>query len=248
MAYRIRIKELRHILASELIPNPKNWRTHPKAQREAVKGILSEIGYADALIARETPAGIELLDGHLRAETTPDQKVPVLILDLNDEEADKLLATLDPLAGMAIQDDEALRSLLTDIQFETDILGDLMQELSSEMPDALAEWQNMPEFAQPDATAWKSIPIHFNSLEDLQKFAELIGQPITEQTRSLWFPPAEIQPRKSRRFIVPEDPPLVSQIDVRGIKAMVRADTSDEFIVGEVMDGTHSLSSEGAQE
>ncbi len=42
-----------------------------------------------------------LMDGHLRAETTADQLVPVLVLDANEAEANKLLATLDPLAGMA---------------------------------------------------------------------------------------------------------------------------------------------------
>ena len=133
---RIRIKELRFIEAKDLKPNPKNWRTHPKVQREAMKGILEEIGYADALIARDTPSGIELLDGHLRVETTPDQKVPVLILDLDDDEADKLLAALDPLAGMAVQDDEALSRLLEGIHWESGILGELLQELSGPpMPD-----------------------------------------------------------------------------------------------------------------
>jgi len=36
--------------------------------------------YAAALIARETADGkLELIDGHLRAETTPDTVVPVLV-------------------------------------------------------------------------------------------------------------------------------------------------------------------------
>ncbi len=70
---RDRIKELRRVKASELVPNEKNWRRHPKAQADALRGVLAEIGYADALIARETPEGLKLIDGHLRAETTPDQ-------------------------------------------------------------------------------------------------------------------------------------------------------------------------------
>src|SRR5579872_2634795 len=102
MKIRDRIKELRRVPAKDLRPNTKNWRTHPKAQREALQGILAEVGYAGALIARELPDGsLELIDGHLRAETTPDQLVPVLVLDVTKEEADKLLASLDPLAAMA---------------------------------------------------------------------------------------------------------------------------------------------------
>src|SRR5262245_6791023 len=52
MNIRDRITELRRVKASELRPNPKNWRTHPDAQRNALRGVLSEIGYADALLTR----------------------------------------------------------------------------------------------------------------------------------------------------------------------------------------------------
>jgi hypothetical protein len=92
MEIRDRIKELRRVKAKDLTPNPKNWRVHPKAQAAALRGLLSEIGYADALLARELPDGrLQLIDGHLRAETTPNAMVPVLILDVTDSEADKIL-------------------------------------------------------------------------------------------------------------------------------------------------------------
>src|SRR5258706_4657375 len=108
---RDRITELRRVKASELLPNPRNWRRDPRGQAVALQGILAEVGYADALLARETPDGLMLIDGHLRAETTPDQDVPVLVLDVTEAEADKILLTLDPLAGLATVDDGNLRSL-----------------------------------------------------------------------------------------------------------------------------------------
>ena len=76
MKIRDRIVALRRVPARELLPDPRNWRTHPKAQREALKGVLAEIGYAGALLARETERGLMLIDGHLRAEVTPDTDVP----------------------------------------------------------------------------------------------------------------------------------------------------------------------------
>lgn len=107
MKIKDRIKELRRVKAKDLIPNSKNWRVHPKTQAAALRGLLSEIGYADALLARELPDGrLQLIDGHLRAETTPNATVPVLILDVTDSEADKILLTLDPLAAMAEADTE----------------------------------------------------------------------------------------------------------------------------------------------
>ena len=57
MKIRNRIRELRTVKAAELTPNPKNWRMHPKAQQDALRGILAEVGYADALLARELPDG-----------------------------------------------------------------------------------------------------------------------------------------------------------------------------------------------
>lgn len=102
MRVRDRVKELRRVRASELRPNPKNWRLHPTAQHDALRGILAEVGYVDALLAREAEDGsLELIDGHLRAETTPETEVPVLILDVTEAEADKILATFDVLPGMA---------------------------------------------------------------------------------------------------------------------------------------------------
>jgi hypothetical protein len=41
--------------------------------------------------------------------------LPVLVLDVNEEEADKLLATLDPLAAMALRDDAKLKALLSNV-------------------------------------------------------------------------------------------------------------------------------------
>jgi len=69
MQIRDRIKELRRVKASDLLPNPKNWRTHPVAQQDGLRTMLAKVGYADAVIARETPDGLMLIDGHLRAET-----------------------------------------------------------------------------------------------------------------------------------------------------------------------------------
>jgi ParB-like chromosome segregation protein Spo0J len=128
---RDRIKELKRVKASDLIPNPKNWRTHPVAQQDALKGVLAEVGYADALLARETPDGLMLVDGHLRAETTPDMDVPVLVLDIDEAESDLMLATLDPLAAMAGRDEERLSELLATVTSDNDTVNALLQTLAN---------------------------------------------------------------------------------------------------------------------
>lgn len=130
---RDRIVEFRRVRASELYPSPKNWRTHPKPQQDALRGILAEIGYADALLARTLPDGrLELVDGHLRAETTPDQEVPVLVLDLDETEAAKLLLSLDPLAAMAEANQDALGKLLAAAETENAALQAMYDQLAAD--------------------------------------------------------------------------------------------------------------------
>ncbi|MCH7719015.1 MAG: DNA modification methylase, partial [Chloroflexi bacterium] len=148
-AIRDRVKELRRVRAGDLIPNPKNWRRHPERQRAALEGVLADIGYADVLLARETPDGLMLIDGHLRAETTPDIEVPVIILDVDEAEADKLLATLDPLAGLAEQDDGMLADLLRTLETPSEALQGLLDELGKSTglmePEALTDPDAVPD-------------------------------------------------------------------------------------------------------
>jgi DNA modification methylase len=153
MKVRDRIKELRRVRAGDLIPNPKNWRTHPSAQADALRGLLAEIGYADALLVRETPSGLMLVDGHLRAEMTPDAEVPVLVLDVDEAEADKLLATLDPLAGMAGADADLLGELLASVQTESEAVAALLKGLAEQHPlpptEGLTDDDAVPEAPEP---------------------------------------------------------------------------------------------------
>jgi hypothetical protein len=130
---RDRIKELRRVRAGDLAPNPRNWRQHPQAQVDALRGVLTEIGYADALLARALPDGtLELVDGHARQALDPEQIVPVLVLDLTENEAAKLMTVLDPLAGMAEANEAALALLLTEIETDSDALQALLDGLAEQ--------------------------------------------------------------------------------------------------------------------
>jgi hypothetical protein len=55
-SFRDRIVELRRVRASELKEHPRNWRKHPRRQREALRAMLAEVGFADALIAASRTA------------------------------------------------------------------------------------------------------------------------------------------------------------------------------------------------
>jgi len=133
MKIRDRIKEFRRVPAGELRPNPANWRTHPEAQQNALRGVLAEVGIAAAVIARELPDGtLELIDGHLRTDVLPGEEIPTLILDVNEAEAAKLLATFDPLGKMAAADPAKLDALLREVETGSEALSELLAELAAE--------------------------------------------------------------------------------------------------------------------
>lgn len=146
MQIRDRIRELRRVPARELRPHPKNWRTHSDRQRDVLRGMLAEVGYADALLARELPDGsLELIDGHLRAETTPELLVPVLVLDVDEAEAAKLLATLDPLANLAGADRGLLAEILAETTTDNAAVQTLWDELLAATETELPPVESLPD-------------------------------------------------------------------------------------------------------
>lgn len=139
-----RVKSLRRVKASDLRANPANFRRHPDEQRAALGGILSEVGFAGAVLARELPDGsLEILDGHCRVEEAGDQKVPVLVLDLDEEESNLLLASYDAIGAMATIDYAALDALVAELEPKAEALAELLASLTNS-PALLDELGNNP--------------------------------------------------------------------------------------------------------
>jgi ParB-like chromosome segregation protein Spo0J len=130
---RMRVIEMVRVPASRLRPHPDNWKAHPDGQRLALRAMLRELGFADVLLGRHmTDGGIEIVDGHLRREEMGEQEVPVVILDLNDDETRKLLITLDPLAAMSEADPGDLRALLDQVQTTDQEVAELLTKIAEQ--------------------------------------------------------------------------------------------------------------------
>jgi len=73
-----------------------------------------------------------LIDGHLRrkvAQMQGAETLPVLVGRWTPEQEAKILATLDPIAGLATADPVALRSVLDDVQTATQEVADMLTRL-----------------------------------------------------------------------------------------------------------------------
>jgi hypothetical protein len=182
---RDRIVELRRVPAKELAANPRNWRKHPPIQQQALRSILDKVGMAGALLARETPDGLELIDGHLRKELLGQDTLPVLVLDVDEDEAKLLLATLDPLGAMATVDEAALLSLLEEVVIPDEDLERMLGELQR---DPRSEWEGMPGYENEDRTSPFQTVVHFATEEDMHEFFESIGH---SKSFSFWWPESD---------------------------------------------------------
>ena len=157
-----RIKQHRKVRVADLVPHELNPRVHNDDQREALRAMIEEIGYARSVLAYETRCTschgkgfteqdedlggksrqtclachgkkhrLKLIDGHLRqSELDPDDEIDVEVLDVNDEEARKLLLSIDPLAALADYDEKTVNALREVTQTENDTLKALWANLA----------------------------------------------------------------------------------------------------------------------
>lgn len=163
MNWRDRVKEFRRVPASELKANPKNWREHPPEQQRAMQGILEEVGIAGALLARETPDGLELIDGHLRTEMDEGTEWPVLVLDVDENEADVLLASVDPIGALAKENTQKLEELLRGLFVENETLAEMLATVSEPDYDVLDDAEVEAQLKEMTGDAKRALLIEFEN-------------------------------------------------------------------------------------
>ena len=180
---------------SDLQPWERNPRQINETQAERLKESFEDFGQVETIAIGP---GDEVYNGHQRLNVLMkqhggDYEIECRQSDraLTEKEREKLTVFLhkgaagewdwDILANEFEMDD------LLDWGFEKYELG-----IPGEDIDYDKEWEGMPEFEQEDLTSMKSIIVHFANQGDIDTFSELVEQKITEKTRSIWFPKAEI--------------------------------------------------------
>jgi DNA modification methylase len=145
--WRNRITGAGAVAPADLIANPANWRTHPGAQRDALRGSLSSVGWVQQILINARTGFV--VDGHARVEEAlarGEPTVPVLYVDLSPEEEALVLATLDPIAAMAVPDADRLAALLAEITVDDAGLAALLRDLGGSEPKAgLTDPDDVPD-------------------------------------------------------------------------------------------------------
>ena len=129
--WRSRILGMEDVAPDQLLAHPSNWRTHPARQRDALRGSLDTVGWVQNVIVSRTTGHV--VDGHARVEeaiSRGEPTVPVVYVDLTEQEEALVLATLDPIGAMAEQSTERLTALLAEVSVDDAGLRRLLADLA----------------------------------------------------------------------------------------------------------------------
>jgi len=183
---------------SKLLRYPNNAREHSDSQVEQIAKSIKEFGFVNPVLV---DADGVLIAGHgrlLSAQTLKMKEVPVIQLGhLTEAQAKALRLADNQLALNSSWNAELLSIELRDLKlanYDLQLLGFEQHTLDwftggGSMVDANGEWVGMPEFTQEDKTAFRTLRIHFLRQEDVDAFARLVNQKVTDNTKFLWFPP-----------------------------------------------------------
>lgn len=173
--------------------HPRNWRLHPPEQERALSGVLNGVGVVGRVIKNARTG--RLIDGHLRvalAVREGVESVPVEYVDLSEEEEALVLATFDPIAGMARADRAQLDALLAEAREsgaaaeEPDVSALLDSVGEGRAADGGSEAEDGSGDAEPDApgvtdaggSSWVRFEVVMTA-EDHEAYAEaraLVGR------------------------------------------------------------------------
>ena len=130
----------------QIMFNPRNWRIHPLSQQDALKGVLEEVGWVQQVIVNKRTGN--LIDGHLRCQLAAREgatTIPVVYVDVSEEEEALVLATLDPIGAMAATDKQKLDELFADIQSENENVRKMMDDIAAKERLAYGESGNVEQ-------------------------------------------------------------------------------------------------------
>lgn len=133
----------------EIKGHVKNWRKHPQAQRDALEGVLKEVGWVQEVIVNKRTGS--LVDGHLRVSLALQRKektIPVKYVELSEAEEALVLATIDPISAMAETDAMTLDNLLRDVSTGDAAVQQLLADIAEKADLYDIEPIEMPEIAQ----------------------------------------------------------------------------------------------------
>lgn len=115
-----------------LIENPSNFRLHDDHQRAVMRTAIDRIGFINSVVVNKTTGRI--INGHMRvneAISSGQPTIPVVWVELSEQEEAAALATFDPISELA--------------EVDSVIFGNLLREITADDADVAAVMEVVAE-------------------------------------------------------------------------------------------------------
>ena len=119
-----------------LLANPKNARVHPTYQKDTLRSLLNEVGWVQSVIVNRRTNFV--IDGHARIEVAlanNEISIPVVYVDLNENEENMILGALDSIGALATYNQQAAKSLIENIITDDENIKKLLQSILEQQTD-----------------------------------------------------------------------------------------------------------------
>lgn len=212
---QIKCKGADALYIDQIEPFQGNLKDLSEENYKKLKKEILELGFSEPVSVWAHNNKFLLLNGHqrhrallqMKKEGFEIPKIPVSFVEAKDiKEAKKKVLALTSQYGEITK--QGLYEFMNEAEISMPELSDSFRfpEINLDVfkleffdngevvEDLKKEWAGMPEFDHEDETAFKTLKIHFQDLKGIEDFSKLIGQPLTKDTRSVWYPEKEIKP------------------------------------------------------
>lgn len=113
-------------------PSPFNWREHPAYQLLTLSGVIEELGWIQSVVINQTTG--RLIDGHARVDLAykhGEASIPVVLVELSEEEEQKAIALFDPISALAKANAERFSALLLNLKTRQQQVAQFIQDLGA---------------------------------------------------------------------------------------------------------------------
>jgi len=180
--FQDRIESLVYMRVGDLCKHPHNYKDHGQEHSLILSESLKEFGVIKPLMAYRSErmkGKLTLLDGHGRMKVNPDEVWPVVILDIDDDEADSLLLIVDTIGDLAEKLPEPAALLAAKADIESPALLQYVQEYADSLrkaPFAATGWMTLKIRVPSDLKQLWAMHLVAHSGDEVAAFENLLAQ------------------------------------------------------------------------
>jgi hypothetical protein len=204
--------KIERVSMNDLSLDPANARAHPERNLEAIQASLRRFGQQKPIVVRNSGTILAGNGTYEAARSLGWTHIDVVRTELDGADAIAFGIADNRTSELAQWNEVVLSGLLAELQSDEDFdhlttgftdmeIALMLGRVSGEPPDDPSKhWDDMPEFGN-EPKAVRSLTLHFATHDDVEDFAQVVGQNISEKTKYLWHPERKRRDMNGVQFV-----------------------------------------------